>query len=1028
MPGALSGRLGCGQDCGVVEVERSTVVGRGPELVVLDNARRDAGRGLGRVVLVSGEPGIGKTRLAEETARRAGNEGFAVAWASCWEGDGAPPLWPWLQLLDVLGASTAVAVDSADGTGVEGVAGAARFPVYAAVLEALQDACARLGPLLVVIDDLHWADDDSAALLAFVALRLRTVPAVIVATFRPEEIAGRHVAALTRVAEALTLAGLSSEEVGELVKSVTGRRPTASIAVALRDRCGGNPLFVRELSRLLAARPGASPDTMPMPGGVQAVLQRRLARVAQPAVEVLEVLAVLGTAASINLVAEVAGTGQAVVLEHLESAQGAGLIELSADDVRFTHALVRDVVYEGVGASRRAELHRLAAERLERTGRDDDWAAVAHHWLRSGGHAGRAASASRRAGDWARARRAFADAAGHYQRAAEALASSAADEPAILDADLDQADMLFRAGQSDEARGVYFTVAARARSGECSDELARAALGLGAGLSGFEVSLHDVEQVALLEEALAMLPEDAAALRAAVMARLAVAGFFVERIDPRALANDAVRLARTAGDARTIGYALSALCDSIAGPEHSEARLAHANEIIAIGREVDSSIELLGRRLRMRGLLEIGDLLATDIELAAYATVADRLRQPLYSFYVPLWRGMRALTYGRLDEVAMFVAETTSIGAAANSVNSEFLSATLDSWRALFAGEPVLEIPHADEYMDMIDRSAGLTAGLTWTAFHTGQLERARWFYEHVAAGNFESVGEEAETLISLLCYVEVALALDDQPRLALLYERMAPHADRCIVDGIGGAWVGSVHLQLARVAHALGRAVGRDHIRAAIAVHRQADAPFFELIAGSVAGELGVEERRPTAVALTDKPQFRRTGNGWLVGWSSDPVQLPDGKGMRDISALLARPGIEVHVSDLTGGRVGVDRGTGEVLDRRARDEYRRRLAELDAELAEAEANHDRGRVEKARIEREFFVAELSAAVGLGGRPRVRGDDVERARKAVAGRIKQAVDRIESVDARLGRHLRNSIRTGTTCSYEPEQPVDWRF
>jgi hypothetical protein len=148
----------------------------------------------------------------------------------------------------------------------------------------------------------------------------------------------------------------------------------------------------------------------------------------------------------------------------------------------------------------------------------------------------------------------------------------------------------------------------------------------------------------------------------------------------------------------------------------------------------------------------------------------------------------------------------------------------------------------------------------------------------------------------------------------------------------------------------------------------------------------------------------------------------------MRDISALLARPGVEVHVSDLTGGRVGVDRPTGEVLDRRARDEYRRRLAELDAELAEAEANHDRGRVEKARIERDFFVAELRAAVGLGGRPRVRSDDVERARKAVAGRIKQAVDRIESVDARLGRHLRNSIRTGTTCSYEPEQPVDWRL
>ncbi len=1012
----------------MTDVERGALIGRRGPLAVFDEALRGAARGAGGVVLVSGEAGIGKTRLAEEAARRASAEGFTVAWASCWEGGGAPPLWPWLQLLDVLDAATAVAVDPAGGASVEGVAGAARFPVYAAVLEALEDACSRLGPVLVVIDDLHWADDDSAALLAFVALRLRAVPAVIVATFRADEIAGRHVAALTRVAEALTLEGLSSEEVGQLVESVTGLRPTASVAASLRDRCDGNPLFVRELSRLLAARPGVSPDRVPVPGGVQAVLQRRLARVAQPTVEILELLAVLGITASIDLVADVADNGQAVVLEHLESAQRAALVEITADEVRFTHALVRDVVYEGVGASRRADLHRAAAETLERRGRDDDWAAVAHHWLRSGGHTDRAAAASRRAGDWARAKRAFADAADHYQRCAASLASGAVDEQAILDAELDRADMLFRAGQSDEARGAYLGVAARARAGACADQLADAALGLGAGLAGFEVSLHDVEQVALLEEALDVLPEDAAPLRAAVMARLAVAGFFLERIDPRSLATEAVRLARTAGDARTVGYALSALCDSLAGPEHSVARLTHADEIIAIGREVDPAIELLGRRLRMRGLLELGDLLAADIELGAYAAVADRLRQPLYGFYVPLWRGMRALTYGRLDEVAMLVVETTSIGAAASSVNAEFLSATLDSWRALFAGEPVLEIPHADEYMDMIDRSAGLTAGLTWSAFHTGHLERARWFYEHVAAGDFASVGDEAETLVSLLCYVEVALALDDQPRLAVLYERMAPHAERCVVDGIGGAWVGSVHLQLARLAHALGRAVGPEHIRAAIDVHRHADAPLFELIAERVAGELGVEQRRLTAVAVTDKPQFRRNDDGWLVGWSGDPVPLPDSKGMRDILTLLARPGTEVHVSDLTGGGVGVDRGTGEVLDRRAREEYRRRLAELDAELAEAEANHDRGRVEQARIERDFFVAELTAAVGLGGRPRVRGDDVERARKAVAGRIKQAVDRIESVDARLGRHLRNSIRTGTACSYEPEQPVDWRF
>jgi tetratricopeptide (TPR) repeat protein len=1012
----------------VTGADSSGVVGRQRELASLDVALHAARSGNGRLVLLSGDAGIGKTRLAEEAMRRAVDDGFAVAWASCWDGDGAPPLWPWLQLLDGLDATSTMVVDRLGGDGVEGVAGAARFPVYAAVEEALEDACARLGSVLVVIDDIHWADDDSLALLEFVALRLRARSAVIVATFRGDELAGRHVAALTRVAEPLALDGLTTTEVGELVEGMTGHRPSAAVATTLRDRSDGNPLFVRELSRLLASRPESPVATIPVPGGVRAVLERRLARVPQPVVETLGALAVLGTAGSVDVVAQLGDDERAVVAGRLESAQDAVLVELTGDNARFTHALVRDVVYEGLAGSRRAALHRAAAEAFERRGDEDDWATIAHHWMRSGDHADRAAAASRRAGDLACSRGAFADAANHYRRAVESSMVAGADDEEVVEIDLNLADMLFRAGRSDEARETYFAVARRARSRGRPDELARAALGLGAGLAGFEVALNDLDQVQLLEEALEALPDDAIALRAAVMARLAVAGFFVEEIDARSLATGSVALARNGGDARTIGYALSALCDCIAGPEHSEARLGHADEIIGIGRSVDPSIELLGRRLRLRALLEIGDLLAADVEIGAYTRVADRLRQPLYSFYVPLWRGCRALTHGHLDEVAMFVAEAASIGAAASSVNAEMLSATLDSWRALFVGEPVLEIPHAEEFMDVMDRSAGLVAGLTWTAFHSDDLDRARWFYEHVAVSDFESVGDEAETLVSLLTYVEVALALGDRPRLEVLYDRMAPHAARCVVDGIGGAWAGSVHMQLARIAHRLDREVGRDHIHAAIEVHRQANAPFFQLIAERVAAELGAPPRRRTRTTALDAPHFRRVNDGWLVGWSGDAAHLPDSKGMRDLAQLLVRPGVDVHVSDLTGGRTGMDHGTGEILDRRARDEYRRRLAELDTELAEAEAHHDRGRAEQARIEREFFVAELSAAVGLGGRARVQGDDTERARKAVAGRIKQAIDRIESVDTRLGRHLRNSIRTGTACCYEPETAVDWQF
>ena len=162
--------------------------------------------------------------------------------------------------------------------------------------------------------------------------------------------------------------------------------------------------------------------------------------------------------------------------------------------------------------------------------------------------------------------------------------------------------------------------------------------------------------------------------------------------------------------------------------------------------------------------------------------------------------------------------------------------------------------------------------------------------------------------------------------------------------------------------------------------------------------------------------------------------------KGMADLAVLLARPGSEVHVLDLAGAPAGANRGlradvpagsagdAGEVLDARARDAYRRRLEELEDDLAEAEQASDGAAVDRARIEKEFLVAELAAAYGLSGRVRRAGDPAERARTTVTWRIREAIKRIEEAHPDLGRHLRASVRTGTFCSYSPEQPQAWRF
>jgi hypothetical protein len=147
----------------------------------------------------------------------------------------------------------------------------------------------------------------------------------------------------------------------------------------------------------------------------------------------------------------------------------------------------------------------------------------------------------------------------------------------------------------------------------------------------------------------------------------------------------------------------------------------------------------------------------------------------------------------------------------------------------------------------------------------------------------------------------------------------------------------------------------------------------------------------------------------------------------------LLGRPGQEVHVLDLVEGSGGPSRAetgtdTGPMIDAAARSAYRRRLVDLEEEIDEASRDHDQGRLEKLGAEKDFLAAELSAALGLGGRVRVTGDPTERARQAVAVRIGTALKAIETVHPELARHLRNSVSTGRFCSYRPDHQLTWQL
>jgi DNA-binding SARP family transcriptional activator/RecA/RadA recombinase len=442
------------------EAAADDLVGREDQLAALDAILVGARGGRGRVVLVAGEPGIGKTRLAEEAARRAVSAGMQVAWGRCHEGDGAPALWPWAQVVRQLAAELGPGelaamlgpsvgwlgqlkpelAEPAQSAGPLPVAdlAVARFQLNRAVAGLLRRA-AETRPLLVVVDDLHWADVPSLSLLAFLAGELKDARLVVVGTYRDvEALPGRPLAdtlgALARepVVERIALGGLDRAGVARLIGRTIGGRPAEPLVQAVDDRCGGNPFFITELLRLLQSeRRLAAPDAAAaarggIPVGVRDVLRRRLARLPAQTSTFLMVAAVAGRGFDLDLIEAVTGLDDEAALDAAEAAVLAGLViedDRAAGRYRFAHALVRETIYEDISRARRARLHaRVAGALVAVRGAEPEPAAeMAYHCWQAAPVIGasRALPHLLRAGEQAAAQLAYEAADEQFERALE---------------------------------------------------------------------------------------------------------------------------------------------------------------------------------------------------------------------------------------------------------------------------------------------------------------------------------------------------------------------------------------------------------------------------------------------------------------------------------------------------------------------------------------------------------------------------------------------------------------------------------
>ncbi len=548
------------------------LVGRASEEREIEARLSLAECGVGGLVVLVGEPGLGKTALAERASVAARQRGFSVGWAACWQTAAVPPLQPWTELVGQLARPGVTSPDLAIPGGDRD---SARVEQAARVVEWLRERADA--PLLLVVDDLHWADAATLSVLTQVASVLASMPIVVVAAHRPVDAAGalprsEPIADLHHHGLVLELRGLDVDGTTAVVSAVRGQPVPGAAARSVWEITGGNPLFTRELARALPAPAldrAIDVSELAIPATLRALVAERRSGLGEGCQAVLDVLSVVGDQAELGFLAAVCDRPTEAVLDLVDEAGTAGLAELHANTVSYRHALFRAAVYESLSSATRARLHDRVGHELEarrRRGLPVDAAALAHHFGRAAplGNAAPAFSYALEAAAEAESLLSFDLAARRFEQALAMLAI----DPGLgdrLEVKLALGDALVAAGDITRARQTFREVAEEAARDGDRRALGRAALGFSGGITAIEVVTRDAEVCQLLDRAVEALRDDDV-LGARLAARLSTAQSHSAPLAQRAeLASRARARAVAGGDPSVIAETLAAWCDVVAG-------------------------------------------------------------------------------------------------------------------------------------------------------------------------------------------------------------------------------------------------------------------------------------------------------------------------------------------------------------------------------------------------------------------------------------------------------------------------------
>jgi tetratricopeptide (TPR) repeat protein len=960
-------------------------VGREHELCVLASGLDDAMSGRGALLLLSGEPGIGKSRVADEFATVARERGVRVLRGRGWEGAGAPAYWPWVQAIrsylrgadpQVLrgqmgGAASDIAqmlpelhelfadLPPPASTDPE----SARFRLFDSAASFLVNAAA-VQPLVVILDDLQAADTPSLLLLRFVAAVLAESRILVVGTYRDVELTSDHpltevIAELVREpsTQELRLRGLRDVDLAAFVRSSTGVEPHPLWVTALQRATGGNPLFVGEAVRLLAAEgrlddiPDADHLRIAVPSRIREVIGRRVEYLSKPCRRALAHGAVLGPEFSLEVLALIGKVPREELLDLLDEVVQSGLVtevQGALNRFRFSHDLVRETLYEDLSSVRRVQLHRRAAEALEEIHHPDlepYLAELAHHYFHAarGGDPAKAVEYGHRAGEQAASSLAYEVAAVLYRMALQALALlDSPDHELEAELLLALGDAQARAGNLAAAREMFLRAATIARRTGDASQLARAALGYGGRFVWARVGA-DPHLVPLLQDALVLLGGGDDRLRVRLLARLSCAlRSAPDREHNAALSGQAVAMARRLDDPATLCYALEGRFGAIWWPENPAERLEVARELLQLAEETgDDERVVAGHLCMLVALLELSDVAGARAQLDALAKRAEELRQPAQRWVGVSVRSLVALLEGDFETAEHLIlevlpmSEATPIRDNVSAARSQLFLLRREQGRL-------------DEVEDLV-RSAVVEfpwypvhrAALACLLLESGRADEGRVVFEGLAREDFRALYRDNEWLLGMALATDACFLLGDTHAAGTLYEQLLPFAGRDTAAWAEGS-VGVVDRYLGRLAVTLGRLEDAEaHLRRAIDVnervgarpwvaHSQHDLATLLLsrdaagdrecaedllrdalrtardvgmtaLEGSVGKLLGdAPAIAPGAAGPTARSVFRREGEYWSIAFEGQAFRLRDAKGLRHLARLLAAPGKELHALEL--------------------------------------------------------------------------------------------------------------------------------